>query len=78
MPTADPQERDPDVAAFIRTRGVTRCPTACAQPTQASVAAADRDALSEHATKRAMRRAQKIAAANRRRRTLGITVPAGG
>ncbi|MBV9863385.1 MAG: recombinase family protein [Alphaproteobacteria bacterium] len=33
------------VAAFIRARGVTRCPTACAVPTQATIAAADREAL---------------------------------
>jgi hypothetical protein len=26
--------RDAETAAFIRTKGVTRCPTACAVPTQ--------------------------------------------
>ena len=30
------------VAEFIRTKGITRCPTACVLPTQGSVAAADR------------------------------------
>ena len=39
------QEHDAAVAAFIRARGVTRCPTACAVPTQASVTEADRLAL---------------------------------
>ncbi len=39
------QELDAQVAAFIRMKGVTRCPTACAVPTQASVAEADREAL---------------------------------
>jgi hypothetical protein len=34
-----------EIAAFIRTRGVTRCPTACAAPTQGSGNAADRAAL---------------------------------
>jgi hypothetical protein len=34
-----------EIAAFIRTRGITRCPTACAAPTHASGSAADRDAL---------------------------------
>jgi hypothetical protein len=36
------------VAEFIRTKGITRCPTACVLPTQGSVAAADRVALEEH------------------------------
>ena len=40
------------VAEFIRTRGVTRCPTACVLPTQAAVAAADRAALQEYAAAR--------------------------
>ena len=30
------------VAEFIRTKGITPCPTACVLPTQGSVAAADR------------------------------------
>ena len=42
-------EHEAAVAAFIRARGVTRCPTACAVPTQASVAAADRAVLRERA-----------------------------
>ena len=37
------------IAEFIRTRGITRCPTACVLPTQGSVSAADRTALQEHA-----------------------------
>jgi len=32
------------IAAFLSTRGVTRCPTVCAVPTQATVAEADRAA----------------------------------
>lgn len=40
------------VAEFIRTRGVTRCPTACVLPTQASVAPQDRAALAEYAESR--------------------------
>jgi hypothetical protein len=42
-----------EVAEFIRTKGVTRCPTACVLPTQGSVAAADRAALGEYAARRA-------------------------
>ena len=44
------------VAAFIRARGVTRCPTACALPTQGTVAAADRAALKTYAAARAQSR----------------------
>ena len=51
-----------EVAEFIRTKGVTRCPTACVLPTQASVAAADREALNEHAARRAERRSARVAA----------------
>ncbi len=40
------------VAEFIRTKGVTRCPTACVLPTQGSVPAADRAQLAEYATAR--------------------------
>jgi hypothetical protein len=43
-------EHDQDaIAAFIQTRGVTRCPTVCAAPTQGTVAAADRLALRRRA-----------------------------
>ena len=34
-----------EIATFIRTKGITRCPTACAAPTHASGNAADREAL---------------------------------
>lgn len=50
------------IAEFIRTRGVTRCPTACVVPTQASVTAADRAALEEYAIERARQRREKAAA----------------
>jgi hypothetical protein len=51
-----------EVAEFIRTKGVTRCPTACVLPTQGSVAAADREALGEYAARRAERRRARMAA----------------
>ncbi len=38
-----------EIAAFIRTRGITRCPTACAAPTYASGSATDRAALRQRA-----------------------------
>jgi hypothetical protein len=50
------------VAEFIRTKGVTKCPTACVLPTQGSVAVADREALAEHALRRAELRRAKTAA----------------
>jgi hypothetical protein len=37
------------IAEFIRTKGVTRCPTACVLPTQGLVGAIDRAALEHHA-----------------------------
>ena len=40
------------VAAFIRTKGVTRCPTACVVPTQGSPGAADQAALEQYAIAR--------------------------
>jgi hypothetical protein len=53
------------VAEFIRTRGITRCPTACVLPTQGSVAAADRAALEEYAASRErVRRARAAARQN--------------
>jgi hypothetical protein len=53
------------VAAFIRARGVTRCPTACALPTQGTVAAADRAALETYAAARAQSRNKRQAARER-------------
>jgi len=50
------------IAAFIRSNGVTRCPTACALPTQGIIAAADRAALENYAAVRSRTRQQKIAA----------------
>ena len=53
------QDYEAAVAAFIRAKGVTRCPTACAVPTQASVADADRQALQRRAEQREARREEK-------------------
>ena len=36
------------VAAFLSTKGVTRCPTVCMVPTQATVAEADRAAYRDY------------------------------
>ena len=45
-------DRDAEIAAFIRTHGVTRCPTACVVPTQRSPDLADQAALKEYASAR--------------------------
>ena len=47
-----PQQYDAEIAAFIRQKGITRCPTACAAPTHASGSAADRAALRQRAERR--------------------------
>ena len=43
------------VAEFMSRKGVTRCPTVCAVPTHASIAAADRQALRRRAEEREAR-----------------------
>lgn len=59
-------DRESVVAEYIRTKGVTRCPTACVVPTQASVGAADRAALEEYAVERDRQRREKAAATRAR------------
>ena len=49
------------IEAFIRRKGVTRCPTACATPTQASVPTADRAALRRYQATREELRQKKLA-----------------
>ena len=56
-----PDEHEAAVASFIRIRGVTRCPTACALPTQGTVTAADRAALQDHAIARARAPRKRLA-----------------
>ena len=66
------------IAEFIRTRGVTRCPTACAVPTQASVDAADRAALEEYAVARSRQRREKSAARARLFFGIDLSPPSNG
>src|SRR6266446_7064185 len=54
-------DRDAEIAAFIRAKGVTRCPTACAVPTQGSPDLADQAALEQYAIARDQLRRTKIA-----------------
>ena len=44
-----PSDYEAVIAEFIRTKGITRCPTACVLPTQGSIGADDRVALEQHA-----------------------------
>jgi hypothetical protein len=41
-------EYDTAIAEFMRKKGITRCPTACAVPTHAALSEADRAALSDY------------------------------
>jgi hypothetical protein len=41
-------EYDAAIAEFMRKKGITRCPTACAVPTHAAVSEADRAALANY------------------------------
>ncbi|MGH7030819.1 MAG: hypothetical protein ACREE9_20120 [Stellaceae bacterium] len=56
-------EYEAAVAAFIRNKGVTRCPTACVVRTQGAVSHADREALARRAAESEARRARPIARA---------------
>jgi hypothetical protein len=59
------EEYEAAVAAFIRSNGITRCPTACALPTQATPGAADQAALRRYATLRRQSRRQQAVARDR-------------
>jgi len=50
------------IAEFIRTKGITRCPTACVLPTQGSIDPADQAALEKHAVAQERLRQAKAAA----------------
>jgi hypothetical protein len=66
----DQEEHEAAVVEFIRTKGITRCPTACAFRTQSTVPAADRAALENYVAAREWSRERKIAA---RRRLFGLS-----
>jgi hypothetical protein len=52
-------EYEAAVAAYLRTKGVTRCPTVCAVPTQATVGEADRAAYRDYVAAREAARLEK-------------------
>ena len=47
------------IAAFLKKKGVTRCPTVCAVPTQATIAEADRAAYRDYVTAQEAARLEK-------------------
>ena len=51
-------EHEATVAACIRSRGITRCPTACVLLTQDTIDAADREALQNYAAARSQSSAE--------------------
>jgi hypothetical protein len=48
------------IAHFLRTRGITRCPTVCVVPTQATIADADRAAYRDYIAAREAARLEKL------------------
>lgn len=53
------QQTEAAIAAFLRTKGVTRCPTACVAPTHASGGSTDRAVLRQHAAREEARIAER-------------------
>jgi hypothetical protein len=47
------------IAAFIRSKGITRCPTACVVRTQGTVSKSDREALQRRAAEGEVRRTRR-------------------
>ena len=47
------------VTEFLRTKGVTRCPTVCVVPTQATIAEADRAAYRDYVAAKEAARLEK-------------------
>jgi hypothetical protein len=50
---------DAAVAEYLRSKGVTRCPTACVVPTHASVAESDQAALRDYSAAKEAARIEK-------------------
>ena len=57
-----PSDYEAVIAEFVRTKGITRCPTACVLPTQGSIDPADQVALEKHAVAHERLRQTKAAA----------------
>jgi hypothetical protein len=55
-------EYEAALAAYLRSKTITRCPTVCAVPTQASVGEADRLAYRAYVTAREAQRRERLRA----------------
>ena len=55
----DKGEYEAAIAAFIESKGITRCPTACVVRTQASISKSDREALQRRAVELEIRRIRR-------------------
>lgn len=53
-------EQEAAIAEFLRTKGITRCPTACAVPTHAAVSESDRAALQSYSAAKEAARLEKM------------------
>jgi hypothetical protein len=67
-----PSNEQAAIAAFIRAKGITRCPTACAAPTHAYGSAADRQILRQRAERFEALREEK----SRQARARGVGIAA--
>jgi hypothetical protein len=52
-------EQDALIAEFMRKKGITRCPTACAVPTHAALSETDRAALRDYTAAKEAARLEK-------------------
>jgi hypothetical protein len=52
-------EYEAAIAAFIRSKGITRCPTACVVRTQGTVSKSDQEALQKRAVEVEIRRIRR-------------------
>ena len=71
-----PSDYEAVIAEFVRTKGITRCPTACVLPTQGSIDPADQVALEKHAV--AQERLRQTKAAARARVFWNVSFPPPG
>ncbi|HEY1260704.1 MAG TPA: hypothetical protein VGF34_15760 [Stellaceae bacterium] len=58
-----PTDYQAAIATFLQTKGVTRCPTVCVVPTQATVAEADRAAYRDYVAAREAERRERLKSA---------------
>ena len=72
------EEHEAAIAAFIRSNGITRCPTACTLPTQANPGLADRIALQRYAALRSQTRRRQLGGRDRSFWTAKVLAGSGG